>query len=80
MVIAQVGLDAVAGGLVSVLFIVWLATLLSFLIFLFVWYLPEIFRLWGDWLTGRDLVAESQEERKSEGRLFGPQVDNENEP
>ena len=45
------------------------------LLFLAFWYFPEIMSFIYDTVTRRDLLAESEEQRRMEGRLFVSGVD-----
>lgn len=72
IVLAQVGLGGVGKALTGILALIWSGTILAYVLFLILWYSPEVVQLLSDWIRGRDLLAESQLEREYEGRLFGP--------
>jgi len=67
---APAGLGYLGGAIAGMLAFFLYVTLASYFLFLLVWYSPEIVQLVSDWITGRNVMAESQQEREHEGRLF----------
>ena len=68
--VAQVGLGSAGAGIAAIAAIIAMLTILVTILLPLVYYLPDVARLLIDVARGRDLLAESDQSRWLEGRLF----------
>ncbi len=70
--VGQAGLGAAGAGLAAIAALFTMLIVGAAILLPAVYYLPEIAKLISDWVLHRDVLAESEESRRLEGRLFDP--------